>query len=66
MRKPSIWGRYGVVRNTWYQLTVNKISRPGEPEIPDTPNIPDDQQEAYINVQVNILSWAVRQNNVDL
>lgn len=59
-------GRYGVVRNTWYQLTVNKISRPGEPEIPDTPNIPDDQQEAYINVQVNILSWAVRQNNVDL
>lgn len=52
-------GRYGVVRNTWYQLNINKISGPGEPE-------PNNRQEAYINVQTNIRAWAIRQNNVDL
>lgn len=60
-------GRYGVVRNTWYQLTINSISGPGEPEIPTPdPSTPDDQEEAYIKVEVNILDWAVRQNNIDL
>lgn len=59
-------GRYGVVRNTWYQLTINSIAGPGEPEIPAIPSEPDDQQEAYIKVQVNILAWAIRQNNVNL
>ena len=59
-------GRYGVVRNTWYQLTINGIAGPGEPEIPAIPSEPDDQQEAYIKVQVNILAWAIRQNDVNL
>lgn len=59
-------GRYGVVRNTWYQLNIRSIAGPGEPEIPELPGEPDDQQEAYIKVQVNILAWAVRQNDIDL
>lgn len=59
-------GRYGVVRNTWYQLSIDGISGPGEPEIPDLPDEPDDTVEGYIKVSVNILSWAVRTQGVDL
>ena len=59
-------GRYGVVRNTWYQLTVNSVSGPGEPEIPDVPDEPDDTTEGYIKVSVDVLSWALRTQEVDL
>lgn len=54
-------GYYGVVRNNWYELNISSISGPGEPEItPPTDNY------GYINAQINILSWAKRQQNVDL
>lgn len=59
-------GRYGVVRNTWYQLIINKILGPGEPEIPEIPDEPDDTVEGYIQVEVNTLSWAVRTQGVVL
>lgn len=59
-------GRYGVVRNTWYQLTIDRISGPGEPEIPDVPDEPDDTTEGYIKISVNVLSWALRKQGVDL
>lgn len=59
-------GRYGVVRNTWYQMTINSISGPGEPEIPVIPDEPDDENQGYIKMEVNILAWAVRGNDIDL
>ena len=59
-------GRYGVVRNTWYQMTINSISGPGEPEIPVIPEEPDDENQGYIKMEVNILAWAVRGNDIDL
>ena len=59
-------GRYGVVRNTWYQMKINSISGPGEPEIPVIPNEPDDENQGYIKMEVNILAWAVRGNDIDL
>ena len=62
-------GRYGVVRNNWYQLTVNSVSGPGEPEIPEIPEIPDEPADArtsYINCEINVLSWAVRDQEIDL
>ena len=59
-------GRYGVVRNNWYEINVKSISGPGDPEIVDpTPN-PDDSNEGYINCEINVLSWAKRSQNVDL
>lgn len=54
------------MRNTWYQLTVNSVSGPGEPEIPDVPDEPDDTTEGYIKVSVDVLSWALRTQEVDL
>lgn len=59
-------GRYGVVRNTWYELTINSVSGPGEPEIPEIPTTPPDKKESYINCEINILSWAKRSQGVDL
>ncbi|HIR34059.1 MAG TPA: Mfa1 fimbrilin C-terminal domain-containing protein [Candidatus Coprenecus merdigallinarum] len=59
-------GRYGVVRNNWYQLTVNSVSGPGEPEIPGIPDEPADARTSYINCEINVLSWAVRKQEIDL
>ena len=60
-------GRYGVLRNNWYDLSVNSISGLGYPDIPEVkPTVPDDENEQYINVEVKILHWAKRSQNIDL
>ena len=59
-------GRYGVVRNNWYELNITKITGPGEPEIPGTPENPDDDETGYIQATIKILSWAKRTQNVEL
>lgn len=59
-------GRYGVVRNNWYELNIKSVSGPGEPEIPEIPEEPADKEHSYINTEINILSWAKRSQNVDL
>lgn len=59
-------GRYGVLRNNWYNLSVGKVSGPGSPSIPDTEDIPDDELYNYISVRINILSWAKRTQHEDL
>lgn len=63
----SFLGRYGVLRNNWYELEVNKVSGPGYPDVPEVkPNVPDDENFKYISVSVKILSWAKRSDTVDL
>ena len=60
-------GRYGVLRNNWYELTVGSVSGPGTPDIPTIkPKEPDDESYKYISVSVKILSWAKRSDTVDL
>ena len=59
-------GRYGVLRNNWYELTIKTVKGPGEPEIPEIPTTPPDKQESYINCEINVLSWAKRSQGVDL
>lgn len=71
-------GRWGVLRNNWYELTVNSIKKIGyatteeidvDPNTPGgyNPNTPDDNKmtEEWIAVDVNILSWAKRTQQVD-
>ena len=63
----SFLGRYGVLRNNWYELTVNSVSGPGYPSVPEVkPNTPDDEDDKYIKVSVKILKWAKRSQTVDL
>ena len=60
-------GRYGVLRNNWYDLSVNSISGLGYPEVPEVkPTVPDDENDQYINVEVKILDWAKRSQSIDL
>lgn len=54
-------GRYGVVRNNSYRVQIKKISKPGDPEIPPTPDEPDDDENLYITCDIQILAWALRQ-----
>ena len=60
-------GRYGVLRNNWYELSVSSVSGPGYPDVPKVnPTDPDDVNDQYINVEVKILSWAKRTQDVQL
>lgn len=60
-------GRYGVLRNNWYELTIGSVSGPGTPDVPTIkPAEPDDESYKYISVSVKILSWAKRSDTVDL
>lgn len=66
--KKKYLGRYGMVRNNWYELQVNSISNPGSPDVPEVnPDSPDDESDKYyINCSVRILSWAKRVHGIDL
>lgn len=60
-------GRYGMLRNNWYELQVGNVYGPGYPGVPPVdPNQPDDENEKYLSVSVKILSWAKRSQSVDL
>lgn len=53
-------GRYGVLRNNWYNLKVKSIRSLGEatPHTATWTDTPDDELDNYISFQINILSWA--------
>ncbi|MDE5997374.1 MAG: Mfa1 fimbrilin C-terminal domain-containing protein [Muribaculaceae bacterium] len=64
-RKANYLGRYGVVRNNWYDLNITNIKRLGYPEDParwdeSWPAKPDDNKDQYISVELRVLSWAKR------
>lgn len=56
-------GRYGVLRNNWYDIAVSGIKYVGSPVVPELKfgdkNTPD-KVENYIAVRINVLSWAKR------
>ncbi|MDE5844176.1 MAG: Mfa1 family fimbria major subunit [Muribaculaceae bacterium] len=61
---------FAVVRNNVYKLSVDKITRLGHPRIPDndpnnpTPETPDETAEVYLDVNVQVMPWAVRINSI--
>ena len=59
-------GRYGIVRNNWYDLQLGEIKAPGSPTKPDLSDKADDEQKYYIQATVKIMDWAVRKQSVDL
>lgn len=62
-------GRYGMVRNNWYDLNVTAIKRIGSPVIPSISGTdggtPDDELDSYISLRINIMSWAKRTQNIE-
>lgn len=59
-------GRWGVLRNNWYEISVNSITEIGYPEVPEVYGTPDDPVESWISVEINVLSWAKRTQSADL
>lgn len=57
-------GRWGMVRNNWYDVTISAFKKLGSPVDPtgrvDNPGSPDDSVEDYISVKIHVLSWAKR------
>lgn len=61
-------GRYGVVRNNWYQIEITGIRQIGSPTIsgPVGGGDPDDNVDNYLSVKIHITPWAVREQKVEL
>ncbi len=60
-------GRYGLVRNNWYDLNVTEIGSLGRATVPNgNAETSDDNQEEeyYISARVHVLSWAKRTQKV--
>lgn len=69
INKNSQLGRYGIVRNHVYNVNINSIKALGKPitdNTPEVPDKPDDKFEFLMDASINVLSWAVRNQNVDL
>ncbi len=66
---PNFLGRYGVVRDNWYKLNIQKIGKIGDAEPVDpsttTPDTPDDEIENFISVHVHIVPWVLRSQIVE-
>lgn len=60
-------GRYGVLRNNWYELEVTAVSSPGSPVLPEIdPDSPDDENTYYLQTKCYILKWAKRTQQITL
>lgn len=67
-------GRYGVVRNNTYNITITEVKGPGTPWIPDPtdpedpskPTDPDDEVDVNLSIQVTVLPWTVWAQDVVL
>lgn len=68
----SAWGEgsFGVVRNHTYKVKINSVARLGQGIFdPDQDIVTDEDPrnpEWYLGAQINILSWRIVNNNVDL
>ena len=59
-------GRYGVLRNNWYDISVQGVKGLGSATVPELTGTTDDELDSYIAVQINVLSWAKRTQNATL
>ena len=64
--KENWLGRYGVLRNNWYDITVEGVKGLGSPIRPELTTTTDDELESYIAVRINVLSWAKRTQGATL
>lgn len=61
-------GRWGMVRNNWYDLRIDVIKNMGYADVPDgdvDTSDDNEQEEYYLSAKVHVLSWAKRTQNVE-
>lgn len=62
---------FAIVRNNVYKLSVTTINRLGHPRNPDNdpdpfdPEQPDEDPRVYLTVDLKVLPWVVRVNNIE-
>lgn len=69
------FGKYGVVRNNWYKLTLGSVKGAGTPWFPDVdkpgpgdpdPGDPIDTSTGYLGITVDVAQWIVWENEIDI
>ncbi|MDR2910281.1 MAG: Mfa1 family fimbria major subunit [Bacteroidales bacterium] len=69
------FGKYGVVRNNWYDLTLKSVNGPGTPWYPEVtnpgpgdpdPKDPIDEQASYLGVTVQVNDWIIWTTDMDV
>ena len=60
----SYLGRYGIVRNNWYNLNINSVTHVGSPIIPPLMTDADDKVEQLLNVTLQISGWEGHKQNL--
>jgi len=53
-------GRYGVLRNNWYDIQVTDVAYLGDATPQAHTGVTDDEIKAFIAFKINVLSWAKR------
>jgi hypothetical protein len=71
----NAFGKYGMVRNNWYNLTLRSVTGPGTPWYPDVqfpggddpkPEDDIDKSTGYVAVTVEVAKWIFWDNIMDL
>ncbi|WP_455639852.1 Mfa1 family fimbria major subunit [Parabacteroides sp.] len=69
------FGKYGVVRNNWYSLTLGSVNGPGTPWYPDPnnpgpgdpdPKDPIDEAAGYLGITVSTAPWVIWENEISI
>lgn len=59
-------GRWGMLRNNWYEVNLTGIRSLGEPTVSEATGDTIDKLESFISAQINVLSWTKRTQEADL
>ena len=64
---PNVLGNmeFAIMRNNIYSLAVTKIDQIGDPYVDPTPGTDNESKEAALDVQVRIVPWIVRYNDIE-
>lgn len=59
-------GRWGMLRNNWYEVNLTGIRSLGEPTVSEATGDTIDKLESFISAQINVLSWTKRTQEAEL
>lgn len=60
----SYLGRYGMVRNNWYNISINSVTHVGSPIIPALTDDADDKVPQFLNATLSINGWEKHEQNL--
>lgn len=59
-------GRWGMLRNNWYEVQLTGIRSLGEPTVSKATGDTIDKLESFISARINVLSWTKREQSAEL